>query len=323
MPEPRGEEVRVRVAACGVCRSDLHIIDGIQARVRLPLTLGHEIAGWIDAAGDDARLDERGLEVDQPVLVAGGWGCGTCTQCVAGAEQRCPSGTSPGFQRDGGYADAVLVPNARHLVALGGLDPVRAAPLADAGVTTYRAVRRAQPWLRAGARVALIGGGGLGQFALQHLRLAAAEGLRVALVEPDRRRRELGRSLGADVALAALDPETMADALGGAATLVIDLVGTDETLAAAAAMVAPDGLVMIVGEGGGNLAAGFDGIPVESWVTTTAWASRDDLAHVVGLAEARRLRWEVDPMPLAKANAAIERVRTASPAGRVVLVPGS
>jgi propanol-preferring alcohol dehydrogenase len=322
LPEPRGEETRVRVAGCGVCRTDLHIIDGIQARVRLPLTLGHEIAGWIDAAGSEARLESYGLEVGEPVVVAGGWGCGTCAECASGNEQHCATGLSPGFQRDGGYADAVLVPHPRHLVPLGDLDPVRAGPLADAGVTTHRAVQRALPWLRPEAGVVVLGGGGLGQFALQHLRLAGDERLRVALVEPDPRRRELGRSLGADVALPHTTPETVADALGGSATVVFDLVGTDATLAAASAIVSPDGLIMIVGEGRGSLVAGFDRTPVESWITTTAWGSHDDLRQVVGMARGGRLRWEVEPMPLAEANAALERVRAALPAGRVILAPG-
>jgi propanol-preferring alcohol dehydrogenase len=322
LPVPQGAEVRVRVAGCGICRTDLHIVDGIQRRVRLPLTLGHEIAGWIDAAGGDARLEAEGLEIGQPVVVAGGWGCGTCAECAAGAEQRCPSGTAPGFQRDGGYADAVLVPHARHLVPLGTLDPVRAGPLADAAATTYRAVRRALPWLLPAARIVVLGGGGLGQFALQHLRLAGGPRMRVALVEPDPQRRELGGSLGADVALPTATPEAVADALGGPATAAFDLVGTDATLAAAAAIVAPDGLIMLVGEAGGRLVAGFDLIPVEAWLTTTAWTSRGDLAEVVELASADRLRWEVELAPLAETNAALDRVRAATPLGRVVLVPG-
>jgi propanol-preferring alcohol dehydrogenase len=323
LPEPEGQEVRIRVAGCGICRTDVHIVDGIQRRVRLPLTLGHEVAGWIETAGAGARLAAAGLEIGQPVVVAGGWGCGTCADCLAGAEQRCPARISPGFQRDGGYAEAMLVPHTRHLVPLGNLDPVRAGPLADAAATTHRAVRRAGPWLRAGARVVVVGGGGLGQFALQHLRLAGAADARIVLVEPDALRRELGRTLGADVALPEQSPHAVADALGGAPTAIFDLVGTNGTLAAAAAHVAPGGLIMLVGEAGGHLVAGFDLVPVEAWLTTTAWASRDDLAQVVEMALAGHLRWEVELAPLAEANGALERVRTAGQLGRAVLVPGA
>ena len=144
IPEPTGTEIRIRVAGCGVCHTDLHIVDGTQTRVALPVTLGHEVAGWVDAVGPDA---DGAHAIDSPVLVHGGWGCGDCRDCRAGAEQRCVLSVAPGFQADGGYADAMLVPHPRHLVPLGSLDPVRAAPLADAGVTPYRAVRRAERWL--------------------------------------------------------------------------------------------------------------------------------------------------------------------------------
>jgi propanol-preferring alcohol dehydrogenase len=304
-----------------VCRTDLHIVDGTQPRVRLPLTLGHEIAGWIEAAGTEAELAAANLEIGGAVVVAGGWGCGACAQCLDGAEQRCPTGTSPGFQRDGGYAEAVLVPAPRHLVALGGLDPVRAGPLADAGVTTWRAVKRARPWLHAGARVAVIGGGGLGQFALQHLRTVGDGRMRIALVEPDSQRRELGRSLGADIVMPAAADAEVADALGGLASVVFDFVGSDTTLAGAASIVAPDGLIMHVGEGGGRLEAGFELIPTEAWITTTAWGSRDDLAEVVELAAARSITWHTELAPLSNANAALERVRASSQPGRLILVP--
>ncbi|HEX7196389.1 MAG TPA: alcohol dehydrogenase catalytic domain-containing protein, partial [Candidatus Limnocylindria bacterium] len=161
LPEPTGTEIRIRVAGCGVCHTDLHVVDGIQTRVELPVTLGHEVAGWVDAMGGGV---EDAPPVGQAVVVHGAWGCGTCRECTGGAEQRCERSVAPGFQADGGYAEAILVPHPRHLVPLAGLDPVHAAPLADAGITPYRAVRRAEPWLLPGARVLVIGAGGLGQF---------------------------------------------------------------------------------------------------------------------------------------------------------------
>ena len=177
-PEPTGTEVRIRVAACGVCHTDLHIVDGTQSRVQLPVTLGHEVAGWIDAVGPDAEvlLKRHRLEAGSPVVAFGGWGCGECRDCTAGEEQRCAFSRAPGFQVDGGYAEFMLVPHPRHLARLRRLDPVQAAPLADAGVTPYRAVRRAEPWLTEAARVLLIGCGALGQFALQYLRLVPPAG---------------------------------------------------------------------------------------------------------------------------------------------------
>jgi propanol-preferring alcohol dehydrogenase len=319
-PEPRGTEVRVRVAGCGVCHTDLHIVDGTQTRVDLPLTLGHEVAGWVDAVGPDATTD---LEPGAPVLVFGGWGCGACAQCRGGSEQRCPRSRSPGFQLDGGYAEFLLVPHPRHLVPLGDLDPVAAAPLADAGVTAYRAVRRAEPWLRDGARIALLGAGTVGSFALQYLRLlpAAASSLRVVVQEIDARAARRARELGADEGLVAPDAAGVRAALGGAADAVIDVVGSDDSLARASELVVPGGLVLLVGEAGGHLPFGFDAAPVESWLTTVAWGSRDDLEAVVGLAREARIAWEVEPVPLDEASAAHARLRAGQATARLVLVP--
>lgn len=321
-PAPSGSEVLVRVAGCGVCHTDLAIVDGTQPRVVLPVTLGHEVAGWVEAAGPAAALGGATPAVGDPVVVFGGWGCGACGECQRGAEQRCAQGRSPGFQADGGYAELLLVPHPRHLVALGSLDPVPAAPLADAGVTPYRAVRRAAPWLADGARVLVIGAGGLGQFAIQHLRRAPrGEALRIVVSEPDARRREFALGLGADVAPADGEPAALRDALGGAADVVLDLVGSDGTLDLARELAAPDGLVMLVGEAGGTLRFGFEAPAVESWLTTNAWGSIDDLRAVVGIAERGELTWSVERMPLDQAQAAHDRLRAGEVNGRLVLVP--
>ena len=324
-PEPTGTEVRIRVAGAGVCHTDLHIVDGTQPRVVLPRTLGHEVAGWIDAFGPDAAtlLRRHRLAPDAPVVVYGGWGCGECHQCRLGAEQRCERSVAPGFQADGGYAEAMLVPHPRHLVPLKHLDPIRAGPLADAGITPYRAVRRAQPWLSPGARVLLIGCGALGQFALQYLRLLPDAGreLFVAVRELSPARLDRATELGADLALLNGDPEMTLDGLGAAAEVVFDFVGTDATLDHATAVLAPDGLVVLIGEAGGTQPFGFEHGPLEGWLTTVAWGSPADLRDVVRLGERGRVSWDVETVPLADAAAAHARLRAAEPAGRLVLVP--
>ena len=325
LPEPDGTEVRVRVAGAGVCHTDLHIVDGIQPRVELPRTLGHEVAGWIEAIGPEAQrpLRRARLEIGDPVVVYGGWGCGTCGECAQGEEQRCDRSVAPGFQADGGYADAMLVPHPRHLVSLGDLDPAHAAPLADAGITPYRAVRRAEAWLRPGARVLVIGAGALGQFALQLLRLLPNGGrdLVIGVRELDPARLERAAELGADVGLLAVEPDLTRAGLGGHADVVLDFVGTDRTLAHAAEVVAPGGAVLLVGEAGGHLPFGFDAPTIEAWVTTVAWGSPDDMRQVVRLARRNRLRWTTEPVPLADAAIAHERLRAGTVEGRLVLVP--
>jgi alcohol dehydrogenase, propanol-preferring len=299
-PQPRGEEVLVRVRGAGVCHSDLHMIDGLIPGLPLPRVLGHEIAGQADGLG--------------AVLVYASWGDGTCRWCRRGEEQLCARAAEPGWTRDGGYAEAVLVPSRRYLLPLGDLDPVRAAPLADAGVTAYRAVRRVRPWLAGGGTAVVLGAGGLGQFAIQFLRRAGDA--RVVAVDPDPAKRDQAGRLGADHTAAAageLEP--------GAAVAVLDLVGSDATLAEAAWLVRPTGVVMVVGEAGGRLPFGFGAVPDEAHLTTSVWGSHRDLVAVVELARAGAVRWEVEALPLHRVNEALERLRQGRVRGRLVLTP--
>ncbi len=320
LPEPRGTEVRIRVGGCGVCHTDLHVVDGTQTRVELPVTLGHEVAGWVDATGPDA-VDTP--PVDTPVLVHGVWSCGACRECRIGADQRCERSVAPGFQADGGYAEAMLVPHPRHLVPLKDLNPARSAPLADAGVTPYRAVRRAERWLTPGARVMVIGCGALGQFALQYLRLLPDSGrdLVIGVRELTLERLDRAAALGADIALLLTDSEASVQGLGGRPEVVLDFVGSTETMSHAMRAVAPDGLVMLVGEAGGSVAFGFDDVPIESWMTTVAWGSMEDLQAVVRLAEAGEVEWLTEIVPLSAAAEAHRRLRAGEVDGRLVLVP--
>ncbi|MGI8657718.1 MAG: alcohol dehydrogenase catalytic domain-containing protein [Candidatus Limnocylindria bacterium] len=320
LPEPRGTEVRIRVGGCGVCHTDLHVVDGTQTRVELPVTLGHEVAGWVDATGPDG-VDAP--PVDTPVLVFGAWSCGECRECRIGADQRCERSVAPGFQADGGYAEAMLVPHPRHLVPLKDLNPARAAPLADAGVTPYRAVRRAERWLAPGARVLVIGCGALGQFALQYLRLLPDSGrdLVIGVRELTLKRLDRAAALGADIALLLTDPEASVQVLGGRPDVVLDFVGSTETMRHAMRAVAPGGLVMLVGEAGGSVAFGFDDVPIEAWMTTVAWGSMEDLQAVVRLAEAGEVEWLTETVPLSAAAEAHRRLRAGEVDGRLVLVP--
>ncbi|HEY7737590.1 MAG TPA: alcohol dehydrogenase catalytic domain-containing protein [Candidatus Limnocylindria bacterium] len=321
VPAPRGTEVLLRVAGAGVCHTDLHIARTNRIRVERPVTLGHEVAGWIAGMGADAGgpLRKARLHEDEPVAVFGGWGCGTCTDCRRGEEQRCERSRAPGFQVDGGYAEYLLVPHPRHLVALGKLDPIDAAPLADAGVTSFRAVRRAAPWLAEGSRTLLIGLGGVGQFALQFLRRLPEVFIGVREIDPDKV--QAAADLGADVAFLQGEEDLIFTGLGGPADVVFDFVGSSETLALAARFVARGGLVSLVGEAGGELNFSFEALPPEASLTTTSWGSVDDLRDVVQLARRHSLRWTVDQMPLREAAAAHDRLAAGKVPGRLVLVP--
>jgi len=261
---------------------------------------GHEVAG--EAAGLGA------------VLVYASWGCGTCAWCRRGEEQLCPEGVDAGWTADGGYAEWMLVPSPRYLIPLGDMDPVRAAPLADAGVTPYRAVRRALPWLREDATAVVIGTGGLGQFAVQYLKMLAKA--RVVAIDRVPAKLRLARELGADDAVSP-------DAAGTLPPVraVFDFVGSRRTLALGVAALERGGILVQVGAAGGRLPFGFDTVPHEAHLTTSVWGSLEELAAVVDLARRGMITWHVETLPLAKANEALRRVRRAQVMGRLVLVP--
>jgi len=145
LPRPGPGQVVIRVAGAGFCHSDLHVIDHeLELPLPLPLTLGHENAGYVAAAGAGVRSVKEG----DAVVVFGGWGCGVCAACVDGREQLCAAPQWLGLsQWDGGYAEHMLVPKEQYLVKLSKLDPRRAAPLADAALTPYRAIKKALPYL--------------------------------------------------------------------------------------------------------------------------------------------------------------------------------
>ena len=255
VPDPQADEVLIRVAGAGVCRSDLYVIDGeLSEYVSLPVTMGHEIAGWVERAGPRARAPKP----ETAVAVMVGWGCGSCEWCVTGHEQICSNGHEAGSTKDGGFADFVLVPHPRHLVPLGDLDPVRAAPLGDAGISSYAAVMRIRSYLPGGSTVVIIGVGGLGQMAVQIAR--EITGARIIAV--DRRRDQLDRAadLGAAQTILAAD-DTVAEirsATGGeGAHAVLDFVGTDDSLALATRTVRQRGIIAMLGLAGGHVPFGF------------------------------------------------------------------
>jgi propanol-preferring alcohol dehydrogenase len=298
MPEPQGEEFLVRVKGCGVCHSDLHIVDGQYPELALPLVPGHEISGEADGIGE--------------VLVYGSWGCGCCRACERGEEQLCLKAAFAGWMRDGGYAEYVIVPSKKYLLPLDGLDPVHAAPLADAGVTPYRAVQRIRPWLHTGAMVVVLGVGGLGQFAIQYLKLLTEARVTAVDLSPTKRKR--ASELGADAV-------TAPDDLSVSPRAVLDFVGTAETLALATRVVERGGVVVQVGQAGGSIPFGMQLVPHEVILTTSLWGSIEDLSAVLGLARQGRLQWHSEPVALVRANEALARLRRGDVLGRLVLTP--
>ncbi len=326
VPVPTGDEVLLRVDAAGLCQSDLHVMDAPAGRLpyRLPFTLGHEIAGTVVAVGESAGSRWMGVAC----LVHGIWGCGECRNCRRGRENYClrlaggPVGGGLGW--DGGLAEFVLVPSARHLVRNPGLDPEAAAPLTDAGLTALHAVAEHRH-LAAGGTTLLVGSGGLGHLALQLL-LAVPDPY-VVVVDTRPAARDLAMSLGAagvagDVrAGAAL---LSASGRGDGADLVLDFVGATGTLADIPEVLAPGGALVIVGSGGGAVEAAKGGrLPLGWQLAAPFWGPRADLVRVVELAHQGALRAETAAYALTDAVEAYQELRRGAVHGRAVVVPSA
>lgn len=329
-PVPRPGQVVIRVGGAGVCHSDLHLLHDFDASLglpwELPFTLGHENAGWVHALGDGVR----GLEPGQPVAVHGPWGCGSCSRCRDGLENYCedPSnspvaGGGGGLGLDGGMAELMLVPDARHLVPLPpGLDPVRAAPLTDAGLTPYHAVRRSWAKLTPNATAVVIGVGGLGHMAVQILRATTAA--RVIAVDTRPEALAMALHMGADRAVDSGEgaPGEIRAATGGVgADVVLDFVGSDDTMRTAAASVRSLGDLTLVGIGGGSYPVGFFTLPYEASVQSVYWGTRSELVEVLELGARGLLRPEITEYPLERAADAYRDLAAGTVSGRAVVVP--
>ncbi len=325
-PDPGPGEVIVRIGGAGACHSDLHVMHDFPEGAfpwALPFTLGHENAGWVAALGPGVT----GLEIGEPVAVYGPWGCGRCRRCSLGMENYCERaaempGLGGGLGLDGGMAPLMRVRSSRHLIPLGDLDPADAAPLTDAGLTPYHAVKRSLPLLTPGTTAVVIGAGGLGHMAIQIL--VALSPTTVIAVDQDAGALELARSVGATHAVTAgADAAATIFELtqGRGADLVLDLVGVDATLALGIAVARQMGHVTLVGIGGGSAVFSFFSPAYEVALATTYWGSRSELFEVLALARAGHVRAHVQRFALADAMDAYAAMRRGELHGRAVIVP--
>ena len=323
-PTPGPDEVVIRVGAAGACHSDLHVLYEMDASAvwQLPMTLGHETAGWVHALGSGVT----GLAEGDPVAVYGAWGCGFCGRCAVGIENYCERPSligGGGLGADGGMADYLLVPHQRHLVALpDGLDPATAAPLTDAGLTPYHAIRRSLPKLTPDASIVLIGAGGLGHIAVQIARAVTAAQVIAVDVKPEAL--ELARKVGAHHAVESGEgaAQQIRDLTGGrGADVVIDFVGATATLELARAAARVMGDVTIVGIGGGEIPVSFFSQPYEVSIATTYWGSRSEVVELLALAASGQITAEKSVYSLEHGAAAYRDLRDGRVTGRAVVVP--
>ena len=257
-PIPDHGQVVIRIGGAGACHSDLHLMHDFAPGTlpfAVPFTLGHENAGWVDSVGTGVRHVKEG----DAVAVYGPWGCGACPRCQLGMETYCenPAGSyapggGGGLGVDGGMADYMLVPAERFLVKLPvGLTPEIAAPLTDAGLTPYHAVRRSWSKMTPDATVVIIGVGGLGHMAVQIVKTTTSA--QVIAVDAKDDARQLATKVGADHVLTsdATTADKIKELTGGrGADVVLDFVGAETTIRQAMAAARVLGDVTIVGIAG-------------------------------------------------------------------------
>jgi propanol-preferring alcohol dehydrogenase len=287
----------------------------------IPLTLGHENAGWIESVGPGVTGFERG----EAVAIYGIVGCGTCVACLAGRDNECrripPGGV--GLSRDGGMAEFVVVP-ARQLISIGDLDVAQAAPLTDAGLTPYHAINLTRRNLRPSSTCVVIGVGGLGHMAVQIL--AATTASRIVAVDVREEALHVARDVGAHEMIqsdkdAAVNIRSLVGPAPGGADVVLDFVGSPATVDISRAVVTTGGDVAIIGLAGGALPVAFGTLPLEARVSVPFWGTLAELAEVIALARGGRIRAHVERFSLNEVQKAYDTLRAGRLKGRAVVMP--
>ena len=321
-PEPTGPfDVIVRIGGAGVCRTDLHILEGQWAEksnVELPYTIGHENAGWVDAVGAAVTNVAEGDKVIVHPLIT----CGLCRACRSGDDVHCENSQFPGINTHGGYAE-YLKTSARSVVKLNeSLEPADVAALADAGLTAYHAAAKAARRLTPRDRCVVIGAGGLGHIGIQVLRaLSPAE---LIVVDRNADAVKLAQEIGADQGVVA-DGDQVDRVLeltdGNGAEVVVDFVGEGGSTAEGIRMLREAGDYHVVGYGENVDVPTIDIISTEINIIGNLVGSYNDLCDLMALAARGAVRLHTVKYPLDDFQRAIEDLDAGRVRGRAILVP--
>jgi propanol-preferring alcohol dehydrogenase len=316
-PRPGDNDVLIQVEACGVCHSDLSIADGdwkqFGSITKLPLVLGHEVAGKVVETGAAVQNLKVGDRVGVPWIF---WTCGECEFCREGFENLCSKQKITGLTVDGGYAEFVKAPATHATKIPDAVSSIQAAPLFCAGVTVYRALMQAKP--QRGQRLAVFGIGGLGHLAIQ---IAVQLGLEVSAVDVDDNKLALAKSLGAvHTANSATTNVVKEMRKRGSVHIALVASGAKAAYDTAFYCVRPTGTLLVVGLPANEIS--FPAIIMaagEVNVKASAVGTRSDLEQVLAMAAQGKLHCQVATRPLADANATLDEMRAGKIAGRVVL----
>jgi NAD+-dependent secondary alcohol dehydrogenase Adh1 len=324
VPEPTISgplDVIVKIGGAGVCRTDLHIMEGqwdAAMGTPLPYTLGHENAGWVHEVGPAVS----NVAVGDTVILHPTPTCGFCRACRAGNDMHCVASTFPGLSTDGGMAEYLLT-SARACVKLDPQTrPEDVAALADAGITAYHAVRKAVPLLYPGTTCVVIGVGGLGHIGVQCLAALTATTIVVVDRSPDALK--LAEYLGADHTVVAdgTQVQAVADLTGGAgADVVLDFVAEQGAEHDGWAMTRRAGSYFVIGYGGTVHIPTLDIISTERNIVGNIVGTYNDLAELMALAQASKVTLHTRTYPLAAAADALADLDAGRVRGRAILVP--
>jgi D-arabinose 1-dehydrogenase-like Zn-dependent alcohol dehydrogenase len=328
-PAPKGSEVLIKILSAGVCHSDLHLWEGffdlgmgqkldVSTRgMKLPFTLGHEIAGEVAAIGSDVK----DVRVGQRFVVFPWIGCGTCAFCNDGEDLLCPTPRTLGTRRDGGYADHVIVPHPRYLVDHGNTPIDLACTYACSGLTAYSAIRRTQK-IKNMKKLLIIGAGGVGLAGLEVAR-AIHDG-EIWVADIDDAKLKIAREHGAHRTFNPKDPEIAAKiAAEGGADSAIDFVGAPASYKFAFQTVRRGGKLVMVGLFGGDSPLSLASMPMRMLTIEGSYVGNlEELHELMALVR----NGKVQPMPystrpLEAANDVLEELKAGKIVGRVVLRP--
>ena len=323
----QGSEVLVRISACGVCHSDLHMAEGffdlgdgkqlnLEKVLKLPRTLGHEIVGTVVDKGPEAEC-----ELDRSVIVFPWIGCGQCALCARGDEHLCARPESLGTTRDGGFSTHVRVPHPRYLVDHAGIDTSFAATLACSGLTAYSALNKVTlPTEK--APLVIIGAGGVGLAAVALAKGMHGQGPIVVDIDPAKRQAALDAGASRVIDPATTDAaKSLARSSVEGISAVLDFVGSTRTFEFANTVVGKGGKIIIVGLFGGSASLQLPLIPMRSISIGGSYVgSLSELKELVELTKQGVLpTLPLSVRPLSNVQVALDELRAGKVTGRAIL----
>lgn len=326
------EGVLLKVGASGLCHSDLHLINGEWQKtlpLKLPTTPGHEIAGWVEDTGISVPTN---IKKGDLVAVFGGWGCGYCFYCKRGDEQMCQAAKWPGLSEyDGGFSEYISIPSFRFLVKADEqptlMRPEQLAPLTDAGLTPYRAIKKVRHLLGANRYIAVVGIGGLGFYGTQYARIFGSGANVIAMDRSDAKLKMATEIAGADFAINISEPYNTKNKVekitkGKGIDVILDTVGSENTINIGVNSMNKSGAMVLVGLFGKEVKFPlFQTVLNEYQLYGSLWGNYNELCEVIELAKSGAIKHQIQKFSLSEVNDAIDRLVSGDIDGRAVIVP--